>query len=383
MTINQPVNCFYINDILVDIDRCRLQRGGEIIPLEPKVIQVLEVLARHQGEVVSHQTLLDTVWTYTIVEPSALQRCIAQLRKAFGDDARQQKIITTYPKRGYSLVVEIQPVQSERPDSRRQSHRPWWSGLAAAAVLLAAGLAFIGSERPGTQPDDDSVIESVAGASQLDSSAFVNATQEHNDFPAYSPDGRYVVYPRYLEENLAHLWARDLAYGNDFMITEEAGQYAYLAWSRDGSQMLFVDAACHQSHCPSGQCSTLKSVTLSQSETNAPTVQKLIDCSPDRLLSPQWLSKQTLAVLELKDTGAVLARYDVKLGSREVLYNQFDRLPYDLSFSRQTGVLTIMALNPAGQKELLFLDLRSGALNRNDTVLTPPPEDWYPSSTPL
>jgi len=226
MTINQPVNCFYINDILVDIDRCRLQRGGEIIPLEPKVIQVLEVLARHQGEVVSHQTLLDTVWTNTIVEPSALQRCIAQLRKAFGDDARQQKIITTYPKRGYSLVVEIQPVQSERPDSRRQSHRPWWSGLAAAAVLLAAGLAFIGSERPGTQPDDDSVIESVAGASQLDSSAFVNATQEHNDFPAYSPDGRYVVYPRYLEENLAHLWARDLAYGNDFMITEEAGQYA-------------------------------------------------------------------------------------------------------------------------------------------------------------
>ena len=95
------------------------------------------------------------------------------------------------------------------------------------------------------------------------------------------------------------------------------------------------------------------------------------------------MSKQTLAVLELNDTGAVLARYDVKLGSREVLYNRFDMLPYDLSFSRQTGVLTIMALNPGGQKELLFLDLRSGALNRNDTVLTPPPEDWYPSSTPL
>lgn len=384
------MNVFFIdifNDtVRVDIDRCRLYRDGQVIPLEPKVIQVLHVLARHPGEVVTHKTLLDAIWTHTIVEPGALQRCIAQLRKAFRDDARQQRIIATYPKRGYSLVAQVrwQPPVPQAVVDNHSRFRPTPVYAAAAALLLAVVLVagFItgvpepdGTAQPPPAP--------VAAGSLLSNPALLAASAEPDDFPVYSPDGRYVVYPRYLVDRKANLWARDLAYGNDFLLTDEAGQYEYLAWSRDGSQLVFVDSTCQEDGCAAGACSSLKSVTLSQSETNALDVQTLIDCSPRRLLAPEWLGAGALAVVELEARQASLVRYDLRTRERAPLFQSSELLPYHLSFSRQTGTLTIMAVTPAGRKELLFLDINTGTVNRNDTAVFVPDENWYPSSSPL
>ena len=376
---------FFVNDTLVDTDRCRLQRGNIALALEPKVIQVLQLLARHRGEVVSHQALLDAVWPHTIVEPGALQRCIAQLRKAFGDDARQQKVIATYPKRGYSLVAVVREdipesprlaaLQTVRPDTRYR-----WPALAAGLAVL---LVTVGFMLPGAEQQPAQATATGTSSHMLDNPALLAAIAEPDDFPVYSPDGRYVVYPRYLEERRAHLWARDLAYGNDFMMTEEAGVYEHLAWSRDSSQVVFVDATCQLTSCQAGACSSLKSLSVSQSETQTPGLQRLIDCSPRRLLSPEFLNNRELAVIELADDLASLVRYDLKTGARELLYESNDMIPYRLSYSRQTSTLTIMAINPYGSKELLFLDTRTGILNRNNSAVFRSEEDWYPSSNPL
>ena len=56
---------------------------------------------------------------------------------------------------------------------------------------------------------------------------------------------------------------------------------------RDGSQLVFVDSSCDAGTCAYGQCSSLKSVAMSQSETNTLSVEKLIDCSPERLFAPR------------------------------------------------------------------------------------------------
>lgn len=382
------MNAFYINKIRVDTDRCRIIRDGKEIPLEPKVAQVLVFLARHSGEVVTHQTLLDAIWTNTVVEPSALQRCIAQLRKALGDDARQQRVIATYPKRGYSLVASV----SWQNDTAAAPTSPWrqWfkpalvSTLAASLVLATATFALL---LPGENvPGDETATNAPAvadGRTLLASQALQAAIADPDDFPVYSPDGRYVVYPRYLEERKAHLWARDLAYGNDFLLTEDAGIYEHLAWSRDSSQLVFVDATCILDHCEASQCASLKSVSISQSETNILSVQKLIDCSPSRLLSPEWLGPRELAVIEVSDKEAALVRFDLHSPEREVLYQSSDLMPYHLSYSRQTGNLTIMAINALGRKELLFLDTRSGKVSHNETAVFLPDENWYPSAAPL
>ncbi|MGA0933906.1 MAG: winged helix-turn-helix domain-containing protein [Pseudohongiellaceae bacterium] len=387
-----PLNDFYINNIRVDADRCRVFRDDKVIALEPKVVQVLLFLARHPGEVVTHQTLLDNIWAGTVVEASALQRCIAQLRKAFLDDARQQRIIATYPKRGYSLVGEIswQNTESTAPVI---SHRAW---LPAAMVVLVAvaSLMLLTGRNAGLSVDSTDALTASAttGRAPVASLALQNAIADPDSFPVYSPDGRFVVYPRFLEERKAHLWARDLAYGNDFMLTEEAGIYEHLAWSGDSSRLVFVDATCLLDHCSTSRCASLKSVSISQSETNILSVQKLIDCSPSRLLSPEWLGPRELAVIEVSENTAALVSFDLASPEqgeqdhspdRQVLYQSSNMLPYHLSYSRQTGVLTIMAINPEGRKELLFMDTRTGTVNHNETAVFLPDDNWYPSAVPF
>jgi DNA-binding winged helix-turn-helix (wHTH) protein/roadblock/LC7 domain-containing protein len=381
------VSDFFINEIRVDLARCKLYRDSETVSLEPKVIQVLHYLARHQGQVVSHKTLLDAIWTNTVVEASALQRCIAQLRKAFRDDARNQHIIATYPKKGYSLVAEVSwegAPQASTASIKKPIIGPALaaSGFAVLLLLVFAGTNFMAARVQGERP---LAVEQVQ-TSLLSNPTLVAAFSITDDFPVYSPDGRFVVYPRYLDENKAHLWARDLAYGNDFLLTEEAGNYEQLAWSRDGSQLVFIDTTCEARNCISGQCTSLKSVTISQSETNSLSVQKLIDCSPERLLAPQWLNNREIAVIEINAGQASLKRYDLKTLEKSFLYQSDEVIPYQLSFSRQTNILTITAMNLSGGKELIFLDISNGAINRNETTTFVPRDNndnWYPSSTPL
>ncbi|TMN87616.1 hypothetical protein CWB72_15160 [Pseudoalteromonas phenolica] len=81
-----------------------LSKQGTVTQLEPKLVSVLKVLFDAQGELVSYEQLQQQVWQDVIVAPNALQRVIAQLRKSLGDTAKQQAIIKTHPKRGYSLV---------------------------------------------------------------------------------------------------------------------------------------------------------------------------------------------------------------------------------------------------------------------------------------
>ena len=98
---------FFVGNYRVDILRNQIVSEGETIALEPKILEVLKVLAESPGEVVSHQVLLDKVWPDMVVAPNALQRCIGQLRKALGDDGKKQEVIVTHPKKGYSLVAEV------------------------------------------------------------------------------------------------------------------------------------------------------------------------------------------------------------------------------------------------------------------------------------
>jgi DNA-binding winged helix-turn-helix (wHTH) protein len=83
---------------------------GGTVRLEPKVMEVLAVLNRHPGRVVSREELLDTVWPGVVVTEHTLSRCIYQLRHELGkigtgrgrDDYNP---IETLPKRGYRLLA--------------------------------------------------------------------------------------------------------------------------------------------------------------------------------------------------------------------------------------------------------------------------------------
>jgi hypothetical protein len=87
-------------------------------------MDVLTVLASHQGRVVSRDELLEKVWPGVIVTEHTVSRCIYHLRhnlNAIGTDSGQSdcKPIETLPKRGYRLRAKVETLEPtfQRPVS--------------------------------------------------------------------------------------------------------------------------------------------------------------------------------------------------------------------------------------------------------------------------
>ena len=110
---------FRVGDWFVEPQLNTISAGGKSVHLEPKVMQVLVCLASHPDEVVSKERLIQTVWKDTFVSDDVLTRSIGELRRAFGDDAKESRFIQTIPKSGYRLVA---PVTSGCSENKSISH---------------------------------------------------------------------------------------------------------------------------------------------------------------------------------------------------------------------------------------------------------------------
>jgi Tol biopolymer transport system component/DNA-binding winged helix-turn-helix (wHTH) protein len=84
-----------------------VQKGSASLHLEPKVMQVLVLLASHPGEVISKDRLLNTVWSGVFVGEDVLTRSISEIRRVLDDDARSPHVIQTIPKSGYRLIASV------------------------------------------------------------------------------------------------------------------------------------------------------------------------------------------------------------------------------------------------------------------------------------
>jgi TolB-like protein/Flp pilus assembly protein TadD len=92
---------------IVDPSLNSMSSDGRNVRLEPKVMEVLLCLAQHPGETLSKEQLFQAVWPNLVVTEDVLKRCIAELRRAFDDDARNPHVIETISKRGYRLVAPV------------------------------------------------------------------------------------------------------------------------------------------------------------------------------------------------------------------------------------------------------------------------------------
>lgn len=125
----------------VDSRRLTLSRGDERVRLEPRAMEVLVCLADAAPDVVTQDELMDKVWGDVVVGPNALTRIIAQLRKAFGDDAKEPNFIETISRTGYRLVASVESVQEKQRANKR------YVAFGVAAVALIAVLTLLITER--------------------------------------------------------------------------------------------------------------------------------------------------------------------------------------------------------------------------------------------
>ncbi|HET9225699.1 MAG TPA: protein kinase [Thermoanaerobaculia bacterium] len=98
---------FFIADWRVCPALGKLERGEDSIPIEPRTMQFLSCLARHAPDLVSKQRLMREVWRDAYVTDEVMTHAVWELRKAFGDDAKNPRYIQTLSKKGYRLVAEV------------------------------------------------------------------------------------------------------------------------------------------------------------------------------------------------------------------------------------------------------------------------------------
>jgi adenylate cyclase len=146
-TLEPVPDCLKIGDWQFYVGSHELGHDGELIRLEPRVASLLQYLATHPGEPVSRTALLEALWPGVVVSDEALTNAVNKLRRAFGDDRADPKVIETLPKTGYRLILPVQPYESapdrSLPGGRAMGgngrKRTRW--LIPLAVLAVAGLA--------------------------------------------------------------------------------------------------------------------------------------------------------------------------------------------------------------------------------------------------
>jgi non-specific serine/threonine protein kinase len=84
----------------VDLTRRELRADGKVTPIGGRAFELLEILVRANGEVVTKSELLDRVWPGAIVSENALEVHVSALRRALGAD---RAMLKTVFGRGYCL----------------------------------------------------------------------------------------------------------------------------------------------------------------------------------------------------------------------------------------------------------------------------------------
>lgn len=130
---------FWIRNRLVEPDRLKISTDGQETTVKPRSMAVLVELVRADGGVVSRRDLLNKVWKGADVSDDVLTQCVADLRRAFGDDAHNPRFVETVKRVGIRLIPPATPERPTKPI--RRSTR--WMAVAAAAVAFAIVAAWL------------------------------------------------------------------------------------------------------------------------------------------------------------------------------------------------------------------------------------------------
>ena len=100
-----PPACERFGDIEIQSVARLVKRRGEPVDLSPKEYDLLLALVRRQGQVVSRNELLKSVWGYNAsVVSRTIDTHIAELRRKLEPDAGSPRHITTVWKAGYRFL---------------------------------------------------------------------------------------------------------------------------------------------------------------------------------------------------------------------------------------------------------------------------------------
>ena len=158
---------------VLDDARMLLARDDATISVEPRIFDLLHLLVRRPGELVTRDELIAEVWDGRIISESAISATIAAARKAVGDDGKTQGVIRTLSKRGLMMATDVVPASSgpaeAAPPPVSVPRLRYISGAGGASIAVAVngtGPPLLRVDAPGWDIETETNSRSWSSATR-------------------------------------------------------------------------------------------------------------------------------------------------------------------------------------------------------------------------
>jgi Tol biopolymer transport system component/DNA-binding winged helix-turn-helix (wHTH) protein len=215
-----------------------LYRNGTKIKLQGQPFEILSLLLKRPGRIVTREELRRQLWpsdTFVGFE-HGLNAAVNRLREALEDSAEEPRFIETVPRRGYRFVAPIEAGHSVDPAAEVTQGPPGKSGrqsrvvrlaLLFGVIVAAAGAGFFAYERTSTPP--------TGVQRSLTRLTFDDGLQSE---PTWSPDGRYIAYSSDRGGKF-DIWVQQVSGGDPVKITKGLANNWQPDWSPDGKYIAY------------------------------------------------------------------------------------------------------------------------------------------------
>ena len=144
-----PASEFALGPVYVKPGSNELASQNTITHLEPRLMALLVILYRAQGEAVSRSTLLDQIWGANLGSDEVLTQSVSKLRKQLRAAHAPVKV-ETIPKIGYRLILPLTNPATTASASAPSAFRTkigkflvgwrYWLPVLIAAIMISVFL---------------------------------------------------------------------------------------------------------------------------------------------------------------------------------------------------------------------------------------------------
>ena len=372
---------YWVGEFYVDLSRNQISQLGQSQTLPPKALQVLTLLAENRGKVVSYDELLDKVWANSVVTPNTLQRCVAQLRKALGEDSKAQGIIKTHAKQGYSLECDVNWSVTGKPASESNIHTPIgnepqqdntelqtsqqqtssqsveqsstgerekkannhvWKAAMVAMLILAAGIFQWWEQEPEFQ---------------FGELRYLTATDDKEYGGKYSSDGKYILFHRYYDKLcINNIWAKNAETMEEIQLTKDIGTYEGQSLSPDGKTLAFIQRQDCTKPVTQNFCFKLMSMDFEAALREPQTATELLHCQDSKIKMPTWIDDKHVVMLQKEiQQPWRLIRFSVVDKTSTTLYQFSDGNILHYAFSPELQRFAVTSMKKGGTQYIEML----------------------------
>src|SRR5437667_9705180 len=141
----EPKVLYSFGVYVLDPQRRELRLNATVVPVEPQVFDLLELLIRNRERVVSKDDLIDEIWGGQARSDSVVSSRIRDARRAIGDNGKRQQFIRTLHRKGFRFVGEVELKQVRAANSPTESTE---AGQGWVTASVAGGGATTAPDTP-------------------------------------------------------------------------------------------------------------------------------------------------------------------------------------------------------------------------------------------